>query len=88
MSEAAIILDRFVSRLDDVADKLSSTATKLDSLAEQLGRAEQDREKIDDDHENRIRLLERFQWKVVGVATACGAFSGVVGALIVALASR
>jgi len=36
-----------------------------------------------DDHEKRIRILENWQWKATGVATAVsGTFGTIVGLLI------
>lgn len=35
-----------------------------------------------DDHEERIRSLEEFKSKVIGVVAASGVFGGVIGAVI------
>ncbi len=41
-----------------------------------------------DDHEDRLRLLEAFKWRLVGVGLAAGAVAGVVGALVIKLMER
>ena len=38
-----------------------------------------------DDHEDRLRLLEAFKWRLVGVGLAAGAVAGLVGALAIKL---
>lgn len=40
------------------------------------------RQKSIDDHETRIRVLEAFKWKLVGVGIAAGGVAGAVSALI------
>lgn len=72
-----------VDRFEGIVSKLAETASKLDSIAERLAESERHREKVDDDHESRIRVLEGFRWKVHGAAAVLGFFSGGIGAAIV-----
>lgn len=35
-----------------------------------------------DDHEQRLRLLERFQWKATGIALSVGALAGIASGYV------
>lgn len=40
------------------------------------------RQGVIDDHENRLRVLEAFKWKLIGVGLAAGGVAGAVSALL------
>lgn len=72
-----------------VLERLVRMETKIDYLSERLGKNEgrlADLEKVaghpHPDHETRIRALEQFRWRLVGIAMGFGAASGGIAAAI------
>lgn len=63
---------------------VAKVATRLEVLDSQNRSAED----IHRDHEQRMRALEAFKWKLVGVAIATGVTSGGLGEFIIWALSR
>ena len=60
---------------------------KLEAMSDLMIRLEE-RVSMLPDHEARIRLLERFRYTLLGVASSVGVASGVLSSVIAALITR
>lgn len=63
---------------------LGKALTKL----EVIDARNQTADRVDSDHETRIRGLEAFKWKLTGVALAVGVLSGLLSGYVTVLLSH
>lgn len=67
--------------MKDIYDTMIEQGKILDSVHSRLDRVVTKHESHDqwfDDHEQRIRDLEKFRWQVAGIASVVGSVVGVV----------
>lgn len=64
-------VDKIFNKLDDLAADMATIKANTATATE-----------VSKDHECRLRGLERWQWMVVGIATAVGALSSVAVAFL------
>jgi hypothetical protein len=65
--------------LEDLAISMARVEAKQDSFLLQFSNLS----KVDEDHESRIRRLERHMWTAAGFGGACGAVVGALTARLV-----
>lgn len=67
-------------------DKFAQLCTDVEvvksKLMDFMKYVDEDMCKINDDHEKRIRSLEAFKFKIIGVVAASSVFGGIAGAII------
>lgn len=75
---------------EEMAKKIEHINNKLDSLTDgYVTRTDfNEHQKVDQDHEQRLRVLEEKNWKVAGAAGVIGAILSVMGSYIVGLISK
>ncbi len=66
-------------------EKLSQLCTDVEVIKTRLGDfidyVNDDLCKINDDHEERLRIVEHFKSKVIGAVAVAGAIGGIIGAV-------
>jgi hypothetical protein len=70
--------------LTSIQTNLATMATKLEVIDTRNKNADA----IDGDHEKRIRTLEAFRWKILGMALAVSGGAGALGAWVGYLAGH
>lgn len=62
-------MDHLDSKLDKILEDLSEVKTTSALAVQKLDT----HERVKEDHEQRIRILERWKMKIIGIATGAGA---------------
>jgi hypothetical protein len=70
--------DESVKLLARVDERTKLMQERIDDFIEQ---SQENCKRCFDDHETRLRCLERWQWKATGIASAVTGFCGVVAGL-------
>jgi hypothetical protein len=72
-----------MSELQDIAITIARIETKQDALLEKMDEHLAADEKVHDDHEQRVRVLERSRWRQQGLtAFVATLVSGIIGWLL------
>ena len=72
--------DESIKLLARVDERTKMMQDRLDDFIEQ---SQENCARCFDDHENRIRSLERWQWKATGIGAAVTGFFGTVAGIFV-----